>query len=947
MGIFNNLLRRKTEEVPPEQPKIARRPDPPTPLMLLLPDAGGIASYALNVFPSAKAAEFYLDSLLRGQVPDGAVLFWALSWQPAPHPDYTQAEPLVVIRDTRKATVYPFSFADLDSAHDFIRHEMNRGLDLGQVMVFFAVPARIEVDFWGRSTIIPPAAPVRSFQPTRVEAVPQAMGARAPKPATRIATPEPKPARNGHPALPDDDGRYLNETDISEVVQMMRDLTNDTTGADSRVVPMPRRSNANGNGNASHGPTAAPSPSSAPIEFTPAAQKVQEARAGQAMITAWANFSQAIDEALDVYVAHQVSAKLIWNRICRAIREALAARQRVRMLAVWQASTNAIVNAVDAMREHEAGQAEKAARAEAKARAQAAKAEAAVARAAEEAAAQAAAERTANAGKSMRRTWLNISWTLEEAVYAHALEQKARAIRDWRFASAALIEALDAKKKHDAATQFAWSNASLALHKCAEVFLVRQRMFRSTWRTLSFELGGAAYEKRRMDGVFAAMHNAGLAIDEAIDAKVYRDGMVAVWNVLISEITFAASAQLYHEEILRSWASAGAAFGELCRAYVKKQKRAIRAWGRLAVAFGGVVDARVRLDGYIAAWQNAGAAAHEAVIAHFRHEALVEAWANAGAFFIEAVQACVRYQSAVRTWNTLSEAILDGVTEKFRRDSLIAAWTNAAAAIDVAVRTAIAKQIALETAWSHLVEAFVTAAEAQRFHEMSVAAWSNAVVAMAETGNAYLFQLKSRSAWRNASRALVEAIPLHNFKMAAMEGWNNCGIAIKEAVVAEAKMRIAQAGLDKALMTEVDRAVREAQKAVKRAIKEGKEVKPFVAADVTVAPAPEFVEFSSKVTEVPVGIAEAIEVEEPVAVFGADLSEEAAEPVAEAEIAGDEIDFKPLEDEEQQVEPKAGLFGIWKPAGRRWEPREEPFGGFNSPPGRFHRRENKDDDTAV
>jgi hypothetical protein len=41
------------------------------------------------------------------------------------------------------------------------------------------------------------------------------------------------------------------------------------------------------------------------------------------------------------------------------------------------------------------------------------------------------------------------------------------------------------------------------------------------------------------------------------------------------------------------------------------------------------------------------------------------------------------------------------------------------------------------------------------------------------------------------------------------------------------------------------------------------------------------------------------------------------------------------------------MIGIWRPASRRWEPREEPFGGFNSPPGRFHRRENKDDDTAV
>jgi hypothetical protein len=94
-------------------------------------------------------------------------------------------------------------------------------------------------------------------------------------------------------------------------------------------------------------------------------------------------------------------------------------------------------------------------------------------------------------------------------------------------------------------------------------------------------------------------------------------------------------------------------------------------------------------------------------------------------------------------------------------------------------------------------------------------------------------------------------------------------------------------------------------------------------------------------------IEEVVTEEEPAAVFGAELPEEVLEPVTEAETGDEEIDFQPLEDEEQQAEPQGGMFGIWRPAGRRWEPREEPFGGFNSPPGRFHRRENKDDDTAV
>ena len=37
----------------------------------------------------------------------------------------------------------------------------------------------------------------------------------------------------------------------------------------------------------------------------------------------------------------------------------------------------------------------------------------------------------------------------------------------------------------------------------------------------------------------------------------------------------------------------------------------------------------------------------------------------------EVVAAYVRYRTAVRSWETMSEAILEAVTEKFRRDALI------------------------------------------------------------------------------------------------------------------------------------------------------------------------------------------------------------------------------------------------------------------------------------
>ena len=89
MGIVNGILRRDrgaAEQLPVKAPR--PRADSPPPLMFMIPDAGGLATYQVSTFPSAKAAEFFLDSTLRGQVPEGAVLFWALNWQPMVNPDY-------------------------------------------------------------------------------------------------------------------------------------------------------------------------------------------------------------------------------------------------------------------------------------------------------------------------------------------------------------------------------------------------------------------------------------------------------------------------------------------------------------------------------------------------------------------------------------------------------------------------------------------------------------------------------------------------------------------------------------------------------------------------------------------------------------------------------------------------------------------------------------------
>ena len=72
MGIVKNLFSRKKNE---EEPAVATMPARATPkLMMLMPDASGIASYQLHTFVAASEAEEYLVSILRGDVQDGTIM---------------------------------------------------------------------------------------------------------------------------------------------------------------------------------------------------------------------------------------------------------------------------------------------------------------------------------------------------------------------------------------------------------------------------------------------------------------------------------------------------------------------------------------------------------------------------------------------------------------------------------------------------------------------------------------------------------------------------------------------------------------------------------------------------------------------------------------------------------------------------------------------------------
>ena len=386
-------------------------PEATAPLMLLLPDAAGIAAYQLSEFPSPKAAEFFIDSFLRGKMPETAVMFWALNWEPK---GVAEAEPLVLIRDG-ETVVYPFSFSDVESAFQFVRREMQRGLHLFQVMIYWAVPARAEMDSWGRSSVVPPEAP-RCALSAQTSDMDNVHGK-----ADAFSSPTEIPQIDG-PEIDDESQRFLQDEDIADAVLHANHIATHTAPGvpetKGNVVPLP-----------------APAPSSRkskkrqlavaadPIDFATAAQKVGESRATRAAIKAWSNFAQAVDEALDVYVARQVAIKLAWNRLSRALGQATEMTRRLE------------------------------------------------------------AKESYGKQEGMRKAWLNAAWTLEEASYAHNLEKKSRAIRSWRIASIGICEAAAARMS----------------------VLKRQRMIR----------------------VRTGINNFSIAVEEAFEAKAYRDEMIA------------------------------------------------------------------------------------------------------------------------------------------------------------------------------------------------------------------------------------------------------------------------------------------------------------------------------------------------------------------------------------------------------------------------------------
>jgi hypothetical protein len=425
MGFMSNLRNRREaaglEAVATEQEVAEMPPGSGPPLIAMLPDAGGLASYTVRTFASAMLAERFIDTEASGSARQGIVAFWALAGSPAAR---AYAEPIVIIRDQRWPVVYPFSFSDIDSAHDFVRHEMQRGLDLGQVMVYWAVPVTVETDSRGHAVLTPSEPPV--VQPASAGLAPAPVVWEEPEvPMDRPITPPSAPVR-----IPIQmSGTYAVLHDTSDVGHV--------------------------------------------IDFEAASRVVQESRtARQPAAIGLQNALLAIDEALDAHVSRIVVARISWRRISGALAAAAAQRERAISAAAFRSLTTAIASSLDADRSR---------------RAIAYGWQSATRGLACAAYLEARATR-------LRRAWLNIAWTLEEAAWACSLERRAIVLRAWRAASQALAEAVpfaeQAERARNARVSAGVANLTAALSEVA-VTKRRQDGLADSWGRVAVALAAA------------------------------------------------------------------------------------------------------------------------------------------------------------------------------------------------------------------------------------------------------------------------------------------------------------------------------------------------------------------------------------------------------------------------------------------------------------------------
>ena len=130
------------------------------PLVLLAMDARGTGCRRLHCFADAEAAKGFVKLWYPYRSYDGVNGYWLLRDEPL-HVEKAEwdAHVLIMIRDSRPGLVYAFSKPSMDSAREFLAYEVEHGLDLADVMLFWVVPIQIENDFRGDTLLFPSTMP--------------------------------------------------------------------------------------------------------------------------------------------------------------------------------------------------------------------------------------------------------------------------------------------------------------------------------------------------------------------------------------------------------------------------------------------------------------------------------------------------------------------------------------------------------------------------------------------------------------------------------------------------------------------------------------------------------------------------------------------------------------------------------------------------------------------
>jgi hypothetical protein len=140
-------------ETAPACPPEPERP----PLILLANDAASLTARRIHSFPGSTSAGRFVEFWFPPEHRAGLVAFWALQ-EPAAGQDY---EAVVLIRhESNRGLAYPLSFTSMERALATVRREMARGLHIGRVAIFYAVPVCFGQASGGAVTVTPDEPPV-------------------------------------------------------------------------------------------------------------------------------------------------------------------------------------------------------------------------------------------------------------------------------------------------------------------------------------------------------------------------------------------------------------------------------------------------------------------------------------------------------------------------------------------------------------------------------------------------------------------------------------------------------------------------------------------------------------------------------------------------------------------------------------------------------------------